>query len=232
MKSSNLRRSREIRFLPVDARPCDQIPGGTILGKAESPLLEEPIGWIVRSPAEIPSGEPPAKPSVVWHFLPTCGVDPAFSDFKDQGALQTAVRREYCGIYDRRPCKHRRQIAKGDDCEIESMVLEWCGLVDVWNDNELCDDYSVITDVLPDCLSIVYWSREWEGGGPGLSGYKYYVETEDPNLSVREIRKITEALLAEKRTKPPAPPPPPKRRRSSKAKNKPSELNLPAPKDH
>ncbi|MCF7675300.1 MAG: hypothetical protein K9M97_08135 [Akkermansiaceae bacterium] len=220
MSTKKPRATGTINFLPVEPRPCERIIGGIVVGKAVAPTLEEPIGWIVSCPTDQQQDEPPKAGELrFWHFPPTCGIEPTLSGFAGQGPLQIAVREQYRGIYDRMPYKHRRQIAKGDDCEIGDMVLEWCGLSRFWEEHELWDDYSVIWDVLLDCRSIVSWSREWEGG-PGLSGDMYYVETEDPTLSIREIRKITEALLAEKRAKPPPPPPPPKKPRKS-AKRKP-----------
>jgi hypothetical protein len=209
-------RSNVIRFLPVDPRPCDQIPGGAVLGKVGCPSFEEPIGWIVRSPGEIPPGESTfTKPPVAWHFLPTCGIEPVLSGFTDQGALQNAVRQQYGGFYDRLPRNSRKRVATGDDCEIDGMILKWCGMIDFWDEHELSDDYSVTNDVLDDCDSADYWTREWYGGGPGLSGVWYDVYTLNPSLFIRQVRMKSQALLAEKLAKPP---PPPKRRRSSKPK--------------
>lgn len=217
MKTSKSRRSSVIRFLPFDVRPCEQIPGGAVLGQVGCPSFEEPIGWIVQSPGVIKTGGPsPTKPPKVWHFLPTCEIEPVLSDFSDQGALQTAVRQQYSGFYDRLPRKSRKRVATGDDCEIDGMILKWCGLLDFWDDHDLSADYSVTNDVLADCDSADYSTREWYSGGPGLSGVWYQVYTMNPALLIRQVRMKTKELLAMKLAKPP--PPPPKRRRSSKAK--------------
>jgi hypothetical protein len=211
MAKKNSRQSKAIRFLPVNTRPCDQIPGGAVLGKAECPSFEEPIGWIVRSPVESSH----TKPSAVWHFLPTCGIEPVLSDFTDQGSLQNAVRQQYSGFYDRLPRNSRKRVATGDDCKIDGMILKWCGMIDFWDEHELSDDYSVTNDVLDECDSSDHWTREWYGGGPGLSGVWYDVYTLNPALFIRQVRMRSQALLAEKLAKPP---PPPKRRRTSRAK--------------
>lgn len=230
MGTGKSRRSSLIRILPVEAHPCVQIPGGMVLGKVVCPSFEEPIGWIVRSAGNIPEDAPsPLKPYEDWTFLPTCGIEPVLSGFANQGALQFAVRQQYRRMYDRMPGTRRRLVAKGDDCEIDSMILKWCGIDGFWDDNNLSDDYSVFGDVLPDCNNSDYWTREWYGGGPGLSGVWYYVFTENPSLFIREVRKITEALLAKKLAKPP---PPPKRRRAPKAKKNPVEEKSPATTDH
>lgn len=210
-------RSTAITFLPVEAHSCVQIPGGTVLGKVVCPSFEEPIGWIVRSPGEIPPGEPTStKHPMVWHFLPTCGIEPALSGFTDQGALHNAVRQQYRGFYDRLPRSSRKRVATGDDSEIDGMILDWCGITGLWDEHDLSDDYSVANDVLDDCHSADYWTREWYGGGPGLSGVWYEVYTPNPALFIRQVRMKVQALLAEKLAKPP--PPPPKRRRYSKKK--------------
>lgn len=215
MATNESKRTGSIRFLPVSARPCEAIPGGTVLGKMVCPSFDEPIGWIVRSPAETTDGSETATSAGLWHFVPTCGIDPTLRDYSDQGSLQTAVRRQYRGIYDRMPYERTRLIAKGDDCEIGSMILEWCGLVDLWDDNELDSDYSVIRDLLIFCSSADYRKRVSEDGGPGLSGVWYRVYTASPSLFVREARKLAGLLLEEKRAKTP---PPPKIRLSRKRK--------------
>jgi hypothetical protein len=214
-----------IRFLPVERRPCEKIPGGTVLGQVGCPSFEEPIGWIVQSPGVIKTGEPlPTQPPKAWHFLPTCGIEPTLNDFTDQGALQNAVRQQYRGFYDRLPRKSRKRVATGDDCEIDGMILEWCGMVDFWDEHELDYDYSVRNDVLDYCDSADYWTRDWYGGGPGLSGVWYNVYTLNPALFIRQVRMRTIELLTMKLAKPP--PSQRKRRGSSKTKKKPSDADI------
>lgn len=70
-------------------------------------------------------------------------------------------------------------------------------------------DVDSLFSVSPDGMRVIYRADE---------------ETEDANRSVREIRKITETLLAEKLAKPPPPPPPPKKRRKP-AKKKSAQDN-------
>lgn len=217
MKKSTSRLSSVILFVPVDARPCEQISGGNILGQVRCPSFEEPIGWIIQSPGVLENGETPSqKPSKVWHFLPTCEIEPSLRDYRDQGSLQIAVRQQYSDFYDRLPHTSRKRVATGDDCEIDGMILEWCGLHNFWDDHNLFDDYSVANDVLWDCDSADHWSREWYGGGPGLSGIWYHVYTLNPALFIRQVRMKTAELLAVKLAKPP--PQPRKRRSPSKTK--------------
>ena len=217
MGTKKSRSPNVIRFLPVERRPCEKIPGGTVLGRVGCPSFEEPIGWIVQGPGESKIGEPlPTKAPKAWHFLPTCGIELILNDFTDQGALQNAVRQQYHGFYDRLPRKSRKRVATGDDCEIDGMILKWCGLLDFWDDHDLFADYSVTNDVLAACDSADCWTREWYGGGPGLSGFWYHVYTMNPALLIRQVRMRTIELLAMKLAKPP--PPPPKRRQSSKAR--------------
>lgn len=209
-------RHNAISFLPVDPKPCDRITGGTIFGKVGCLSFGEPIGWIVRSSIEIPLGDPSfAKPPVAWHFLPTCGIEPVLSGCTDQGALQNAVRKQYRGFYDRLSGNSRKRVATGDDCEVDEMILKWCGVSDFWDEHSLSEDYSVIKDVLDSCDSADYSTREWYGGGPGLSGVWYSVYTMNPALFIREVRMKSEELFAEKLAKP-LPAPSRKSRRSSK----------------
>jgi hypothetical protein len=214
-----------IHFVPVDARPCDQVPGGTVLGKVGCPSFEEPIGWIIQSTRVLENGDaPPQKLAKIWHFLPTCEIETSLRDFKDQGSLQNAVREQYSRFYDRLPRTSRKRVATGDDCEIDGMILEWCGLSDFWDDHNLFDDYSVTNDVLDYCDSAIFWSRDWYGGGPGLSGVWYDVYTLNPALFIRQVRMKTIELLAMKLAKPP--PQPRKRRGSSKTKKNLSDADL------
>ena len=46
-----------IRFSRVASRQCERITGGTVVAKADCPVFEEPIGWVVRSPGYNPPGE-------------------------------------------------------------------------------------------------------------------------------------------------------------------------------
>lgn len=224
-KKSKSRLSSVIRFLPVDVRPCELIPGGTVLGEVTCPSFEEPIGWIVQSTVVPETGDAPSsKLSKVWYFLPTCGIEPRLSDYSDQGALYTAIRQQYSRYYDRLPRTSRKRVATGDDCEIDGMILEWCGMIDFWDEHELDYDYSVRNDVLDYCDSADYWTRDWYGGGPGLSGVWYNVYTLNPALFIRQVRMRTLELLAMKLAKPP--PSPRKRRGSSKTKKKPSDTDI------
>ena len=219
-----------IRMTSVDASPCEQIPDGVILGKIECPWFEEPIGWMVQGPEPIPIGKRTRKkPRMLWSFLPTCGLETTLSGYRSERTLLAAVRKQYRRIYDREPCEQRKLFARGDDCQIESLIMEKCGLHDIWSDNDLTDDYSFFHDVLWDCDSAYCRDREWEGGGPGLSGVWYYVYSDNPSRFIREARLIIERLLAEKKAKPLPPPPPPKRSRATIRKEKKLATNLTLP---
>ena len=212
-----------IRFSRVASRPCERIPGGTVVAKADCPVFEEPIGWVVRSTGYNPPGELKFS-SEEWHFVPTCGIEPVLGGLRDESEVWTAVRNQYRGIYDLRPGNHDRRIASGDDCEVDGMLLDWCKLDDLWWDHGLSADHSVIGDVVDYCPSAHYFDRHWYGGGPGLSGTWYKVYTPNPSLFQREFRKRLEVIIAEKLAKPP-----PKPKRSAKARKAKTEETPPAP---
>lgn len=215
-----------IRMSPVEARPCEHLPGATVFAKVSCPWFEEPIGWIVVA-SEIPSGKRRRRKSrETWSFLPTCSLEPAIHSHKNTRTLLTAVRKQYRGIYDRPERKRRPFFAHGDGCEIGSAVLDACGLGDAWWDNRLGDDYSVLEDLVHDCPSAEAWDKVWEDGGPGLRGVWYRVHAENPSRFIREARLLTEKLIAEKKAKPPPPPPVPKRSRATKLRERKLAANL------
>lgn len=219
-----------IRMVPVEARPCEKIPEGTVLHKVACPWFEEPIGWVVLAPEAMPPNtRSRKKPRELWTFLPTCSLEATLGGFASLRKLLSAVRKQYRRIYDRAPCPQRQHFACGDDCDIESSILEKCGMLDVWWDNHLGDEYSVLRDVLLDCQSVDYWDRMWEGGGPGLSGVWYHVHSANPSHFIREVRLITEKMLAIEKAKPKPPPPIPKRSRATNRREKLLQANLMLP---
>ena len=219
MKARNSRATGKISFLPVAPRPCDRVIDGTVVAKVVVPALEEPIGWIVSSPAgEGPDGPPKPTEAKLWHFVPACGIEPILSTGTRQIALYDAVRgqcQRLCNLLGPdRPTW--RTIASADDCEIENRILEWSGMMKIWVDGELDYRFSFWKDVLKWCNHFDFKSREWEGGGPGLSGIWFKVLTNNPRALKQEIADGVKELIA----RPPPPPPPPKVRRKP-AKRKP-----------
>lgn len=203
-----------ISFLPVAPRPCERVIGGTVVAKAVVPALEDPIGWIVSSPAyDTPDGPPKAAEAKLWHFVPARGIEPILSAGTRQVALYDAVRgqcQRICNLMAaNRPTW--RTIASADDCDIENLVLEWCGMADAWELDGLGDRFSFWSDVLVMCDHFDSESREWDGGCPCRSGIWFKARTNNPIALKQEIADLIKELAS----RPLPPPPPPKKRRKS-----------------
>jgi hypothetical protein len=188
------------------------VVGGTVVAKVVVHALEDPIGWIVSSPADVTPDEPPkAAEAKLWHFVPARGIVPILSGGTRQIALYDAVRGQcerICNLLaPDRP--NWRTIASGDDRDIENRVLEWCGMMEAWVGGGLDERFSFWSDVLEMCDHFDSESREWEGGGPGLSGVWFKVRTNNPKALKQEIADLIKELAS----RPPPPPPPPKKRR-------------------
>lgn len=84
-------------------------------------------------------------------------------------------------------------------------------MLDTWVEADFDLRFSFWKDVLKWCDHFDYESREWEGGGPGLSGVWFKVRTNNPKALKQEIADLVKELAS----RPPPPPPPPKKRRKS-----------------
>ena len=195
MKARKSRATGKISFLPVAPRPCDRVIDGTVVAKVVVPALEEPIGWIVSSPAgEGPDGPPKPTEAKLWHFVPACPIEPVLFGGSGQIALYDAVRQQYHRVYDFLATDQPRWIANGDDCEIEGMVLEWTGMTELWDELDIWD-FSFHSEVMDACDSAIIDSRIWSGGGPGLSGVWYVVLSTNRALLHKELRNGIYAVI-------------------------------------
>ena len=187
-----------IRFRTVEAAPCERIPGGTVREQVCVPWLDQSIGIIVSRPLDKPP-DPLSwgRVRTLWYFVPT---DPGSTILQCDTIIEEIrkrVRDRFRGIYDRRNAPRGTRIASGDDCVIETMVLEWSGMLDAWEAWDQADRHSFYSEVLRYCPSAILKSREWEGGGPGLSGTWFSVHSMHPEQLREEIASGIKDLMDE-----------------------------------
>lgn len=191
--------------------PSERIERGVVVEHVMVQGRNEPIAVIVRQTSDQPpdpwSG---GRVRVYWYLV---------HEDSDEKPLRTelppAFHRDWViSSYGTSHCikvPKWRTFASADDCDIEYRVLEWSGMLDIWEEKDLGDRFSFWSDVLGMCDHFDYETREWEGGVPGLSGEWYKVRTNDPNALKLQIAEIVKELAA----RPLPPPPPPKARRKS-----------------
>ena len=189
-------RNSAIRFREVEPSPCQDIPGGTVTEQVVVPWLGNPIGVIVSRPSEKP---PDAlswgRVRTLWYFVPADSNDVIIQCDTILEDIHIRVQDHYRRVYDNRNAPRGNFIASGDDCEIEGLVMEWAGLTDPWEESGLGERHSFWKDVLWPCASVKIKTREWEGGGPGLSGTWYRVRTMNPSKLREEISSWFKILI-------------------------------------
>ena len=67
---------------------------------------------------------------------------------------------------------------KEDDDVVDSKVLDWAGLRELWDAHEeILSNYSVVQNILPMCCNVDIETEEWDAGVPGRSGIYFSIET-------------------------------------------------------
>jgi hypothetical protein len=193
-----------IYFKSVEPVPCEFIPGGTIQERAFVSWEEDPIGTIVSRLSDKPP-DPLSwgRVRTLWYFVPWGKDYPTVKCDTIVQALRKEVQNCYRGIFDLRNAPRGTRIASGDECEVETLVLKWSGMMDTWNAWEYADDHSFYREVLRYCPSVILKSKEWEGGGPGLSDTWFSVRGRNPAKLREEIASGIQNLMIEE-SKPPA----------------------------
>ena len=175
-----------ISFRKIDPIPSQIIPGGTVVEIARVRWIDGPIGTIVSRPSDKPpdpmSG---GRVRTLWYFIPTNATAPTIESDTVRDVLHILIQSAYRGIYDKRNAPRGTFIASGDDYEIVGNVIAWAGLSERWNENDLCDRHDFWREVLMECDNVVVKSKNWEGGGPGLSDVWFSVRS----MNAKELRK-------------------------------------------
>jgi hypothetical protein len=161
-------------------------PGGTVVEEAHVPWIDGSIGTVVRLPTDDPPHCPWWGPTrTLWYFIPTNSTAPTVECDNIPEGLHILIYEAYRGIYDNRNAPRGTFIASGDDYEIVGNVIAWAGLSERWNENDLCDRHDFWREVLMECDNVVVKSKNWEGGGPGLSDVWFSVRS----MNAKELRK-------------------------------------------
>lgn len=92
-----------------------------------------------------------------------------------------------------------RKIVSADDCEVAYELMDWCGVSDVWNRNDLEAYYNFLNDVARDCDHIDIDLEPWDADMPGHSGVWHIVRTDDAKALKKELRSGLARLLWESR---------------------------------
>lgn len=177
-----------IEFRKIDPVASEIIPGGTVVEKAYVRWIDGSIGCVVR----LPTNDPPHCPwwgptRTLWYFIPTDATAPTVQCDTIPEELHGLVRKAYRGVYDNRNAPRGTFIASGDDCEIVGKVVEWAGLSERWEENDLYCRRDFWEEVLMECDNVLITSKTWEGGGPGLSGVWFSVRSMDAKALRKEI---------------------------------------------
>jgi len=189
-------RNSAIRFLKIDPLPSEIIPGGTIVEEVVVPWIGQPIGTIVNRPSDKPP-DPFSRGRVrtLWYFISAGSVTPSMVCDTLLEDIHIRVRDSYRRIYDHRNAPRGSFIASGDDDEIVDKVIEWAGLSEKWVENDLYERHDFWREVLMECYNVQVKTREWEGGGPGLSGVWYSVRSMNPSELRKEIGHWFEVMV-------------------------------------
>jgi hypothetical protein len=175
-----------ISFRKINPIPSEIIPGGTVVEEAHVPWIDGSIGTVVRLPTDDPPHCPWWGPTrTLWYFIPTNSTAPTVECDTIPEGLHSLINEAYRGIYDNRNTPRGTFIASGDDYEIVGNVIAWAGLSERWSENNLCDRHDFWREVLMECDNVVVKSKNWEGGGPGLSDVWFIVRS----MNAKELRK-------------------------------------------
>jgi hypothetical protein len=185
-----------IRFRKLDPIPSEIIPGGTVVEEAHVPWVDGPIGNVVRLPTDDPPHCPWWGPTrTLWYFIPTGATAPTVECDTIPESIHSLTKEAYRGIYDSRNAPRGTFIASGDDYEIVGNVIAWAGLSERWSENDLCDRHDFWREVLMECDNVVVKSKNWEGGGPGLSDVWFSVRSMNAKELRREIAHWFEVMV-------------------------------------
>jgi len=92
------------------------------------------------------------------------------------------------------------EIVSADDDMVEQKLIEWAGLDQAWDDNELFS----VQDFMPmaECAKNIEMECEnWGGETPGRSGVWHRVSTNNPEALKKELRGMVAKLLWKNRRK-------------------------------
>jgi len=91
-------------------------------------------------------------------------------------------------------------IVSADDDMVETEILTWSGLHEMWDKHETALAHlNVISDVLEWCPSAEVQKEEWDGGAPGRSGVWHTISTRSPERLKAEMESRITELVEEPR---------------------------------
>lgn len=87
------------------------------------------------------------------------------------------------------------EIASADQDTVSWELLEWAGLLDIWNGcqerwerADLEWNHDFVSEVAESCSHIFIDQEEWDNEMPGDSGVSYTIETDNPEALRQELR--------------------------------------------
>lgn len=83
------------------------------------------------------------------------------------------------------------------DEDLDTVLLKWVGIGDIWFERRLVNWYSVERDIIPYCDHIELFGEEWDANYPGRNGTNYSLETDDEASLRKEVRKRVAFLIRE-----------------------------------
>ena len=92
-----------------------------------------------------------------------------------------------------------KEIVSADDCEFAYELMDWCGVRDAWDRNDLEAYYNFFNDVAEDCDHMLIKKKSWDANMPGLSGVWHIIKTDDPKALKKELRSRLAKLIWESR---------------------------------
>ncbi|MGE4446607.1 MAG: hypothetical protein AB7C92_08215, partial [Synergistaceae bacterium] len=92
-----------------------------------------------------------------------------------------------------------KEIVSADDCEVAYELMDWCGVRDAWDRNDLEAYYNFFNDVAEDCDHMIIKKKSWDANMPGLSGVWHIIKTDDPKALKKELRSRLAKLIWESR---------------------------------
>ncbi len=99
--------------------------------------------------------------------------------------------------------KRLYEIVAADDGEFPSKLMEWGGLDELWEKNQLSHDYNFLTDVAENCRHLEFRTEHWGGDAPRLSGIWSAASTRDCDKLEQEMAALVQKLIEKKKSENP-----------------------------